>query len=97
MYVDWPNKDPDEHLDYGLDWSDVMRNDEDTIESSDWSVAGADDALGISPASFDEGAHVTALWLSGGTVGETYLLTNTIVTAGGRVYERTAEITIREK
>lgn len=97
MFVDWPTKDPDEVLDYGLDWSDDMAADADDIASSVWTISKGDSALIIDSTSFSVAGHITTAWLSGGTVGNTYQLTNTITTSGGRTYERTAEITVREK
>jgi hypothetical protein len=90
----FPFKDSDEVLDYVLDWS--ARLGSDTIATSEWALAvDPDYALNID--SEEESATTTTIWLSGGTPGQTYEITNHIVTAGGREMEQTAKIRIKEK
>lgn len=89
-----PFKDPNEVLDYTLDWSE--RLDSDTIDTSAWSFAvDPDSALVIDSDS--ETATTTTVWLSGGTIGETYELTNRITTAGSRTMDQTCKIKIKAK
>ena len=82
-----------EVLDYGLNYdpaSEPYLESGETIISSSWDVPS-----GITNVadSFDD--TTTTIWLSGGTVGETYVLTNTVVTASG--YARTVERSIAIK
>ena len=71
-------KDADAKLDYQLDWS-AWLDDEDTIATSTWEPS---DGLTV-----EDESHTTTtatVWLSGGTVGAYYTVTNRIVTAAGR-------------
>lgn len=86
-------KDPQAVLDYGFDWSTWLGT--DTVESSNWSVSGDDSLLVIDDDSFSTTA--ATVWLSGGTLGSTYLVTNHIVTADGREDDRTIEISIVDR
>lgn len=77
-------------LDYEEDWATWL--DTDTISSSSW-VADT----GVTIDSDSNTTTKAIVWLSGGTVGTSYDITNTIVTAGGRTDSRTIEITITDK
>jgi len=92
MALRWPSKDPDEVLDYQLDWT--ARLDGDTISSSSWAVASGS---GLTIDSDSETTTLTTVWLSAGTEGTTYTLTNTIVTAASRTMEQSVRIRIKEK
>lgn len=83
--------DPDAILDYCIDWSAFLEED-DTIDTSTWTVTD-----GIVIASNTNTTTVATVWLSGGTVGAWYRVTNHIVTAAGREDERTIRIRIRER
>jgi hypothetical protein len=86
--VTWPSKDPDEVLDYGLDWAGRL-NDGDTIKTSNWIDRGQ---LGL----FLEWHHPTdtRVWVKGGEAGKTYFVTNRVVTNVGRVMDQTVTISI---
>jgi hypothetical protein len=83
-------KDPEATLDYVVDWSAWL--DGDTIATSTWD-AGA----GITVESESDNETTATVWLSGGTAGTDYAVTNTIVTDGGRTDERTIRIAVRER
>lgn len=83
-------KDPNETLDYKVDWSAYLAG--DTITTSTWTVDS-----GLTKGSTPFTASAAVVWLSGGTDYTTYKATNTIVTAGGRTAERTIQIQIRDK
>lgn len=90
----FPFKDPQEVLDYTLDWSERLGS--DTISTSAWSFAvDPDGALDIDTDS--KTSTTTTVWLSGGTLLEVYELTNHIVTAGGREMEQTCKIRVKAK
>lgn len=83
-------KDPDAVLDYVIDWSDWL--DSDTISTSDWTVE-----TGITEDSDSNTTTTATIWLSGGTVNDRYIVTNRIVTVGGRTDDRSISIYVREK
>jgi len=83
-------KDPSAVLDYTVDWSDWL--DTDTIATSEWTVPS-----GITKDSDTNTDTTATVWLSGGTAGENYSVTNTITTAGGRTDQRTIHIQVRER
>lgn len=75
-------------LDYRIDWAAWL--DTDTISTSTW----AEPTSGITIDSETETTTVATVWLSGGTAGQLYEVTNTIVTAAGRTEERTIQIEV---
>jgi hypothetical protein len=93
MALAWPFKDPNEVLDYQIDWSD--RLDGDTIDASTWAFASGDGMLVMDSDSFT--GTTTTLWLSGGTLNATYEVTNHITTDGGREMDQTAKIKLKSK
>lgn len=90
-------KDPDSYLDYSIDWSDWL-NSGDGILSSTWTIqAITDDA---NPITTDNNLTTTSsatVWLSGGTTGNNYRITNTITTAAGLTDERYFRIFIKDR
>jgi hypothetical protein len=94
----WPPKDPDEVLDYRLDWigtryaNGPLYGASDRIVNSLWIVPA-----GISKESdlHDDGA--TTIWLSGGADGDELTLLNRITTAEGRVFDQSVILPIRQK
>jgi hypothetical protein len=89
----WPAKDPGATKDYDLDWSAWLGS--DTIASSTWSALPAGSALVMSNPSFV--SPITKVWLSGGTLGQTYVLENTITTAAGETEVRRVSILIKKQ
>lgn len=83
-------KDPAAVLDFEVDWTAWL--DGDTISTSSWTVP-----TGITKDSDSKTATVAKVWLSSGTAGTDYRLTNHIVTAGGRTDERTIRIQVRDR
>lgn len=83
-------KDPDAVLDYELDWSEWL--DTDTIASSSWTAD-----TGITIDSDTNTTTTATVWVSGGTVGERYEVTNHIVTTAGREDDRSIKIKCKEK
>lgn len=96
----WGNrsKDPEDVLDYTLDWSEQMVQDGDTIASYTPTVVEGtceiSSALGKTP-SFDD--DTTIVWIEGGEAGETCIINNHIVTAAGREYDHRRKIKIKEQ
>lgn len=77
-------KDPDEVLDYGFDWSDWLDEIGDTISTSAWEK----DSASLTVTDETKTTTSTTVWLSAGVLGETYFVTNRIVTVGGRTADR---------
>ncbi|MGD9099824.1 MAG: hypothetical protein PVF45_05035 [Anaerolineae bacterium] len=83
-------KDPDAKLDYVIDWSSWLGS--DTIQTSAWTVAS-----GLTEESNSKTDTTATVWLSGGTAGKTYRVTNHIVTVGGREDDRSFWIVVQER
>lgn len=87
-------KAPAARLDYGWDW--LVPGDEwllagDTIIASSWAITPT------GSLTIDDDEHtdtVTIVWLTGGLEDLTYLATNTITTAAGRIDERTLTVQV---
>lgn len=86
-------KDPSAVLDYSVDWTDFLQE-EETIASSTWVVP-----TGITKGSDGSDGKITTVWLSSGTVGKSYEIINRITTSNSpaRVDERTIIICIVDK
>jgi len=87
----WDPKDPDEVLDYEIDWTD--RLDGDTIVTSTWPIV----PVGITKNSDAHTTTASTIWLSGGTLGAAYDLTCRITTAGGRTMDQSVRIGVKAK
>lgn len=85
-------KDPDAVIDFKRDWSDWLATNE-TITASSW-IASSDDITMDSDTNTTVDATV---WLSGGTDGASYKLTNRITTNQGRTDDRTFIINCEER
>jgi hypothetical protein len=85
-------KDPNDEVDYHVNWSRYLTRIGDVIQSSSWPVIPA----GITRMSDTHDDTRTTIWLSGGTAGTDYLLTNRIVTAGGRTLDKSITIRVRD-
>lgn len=81
-------KDPDATLDYTIDWSKVLDEDE-TISASSWSASSGD----ITVESDTTVGQKAIAFLSGGTLFETYIITNQIETSAGRIYNQQFKLT----
>lgn len=89
-------KDPDATEDFGFNWADYLGA--DTISTSSWTAytTGWDATSEITIDSDAETTTTTTVWLSSGTKGKSYYLTNRIVTAGGRTVDRTLKVVVAE-
>ena len=90
----WPDKDPDEVLDYVHDWTDRLAStgDDDTVLSV-LTVVDSGSVVLDEPALLSGGVFQTT-WLSGGTACETCIITLRAVTALGRTYDETVTLKI---
>jgi len=97
MTATWPYKDPDEVLDYYVNWLGTadepgpLYNIGDLIVSSTWEVPTGivKDSDTFAPTG------LVTIWLSGGTIGETYFFVNHITTQGGREFDKTVKIRVK--
>lgn len=83
-------KDPDATLDYPMDWGawlDAAGG--DRIQTSTWTLAA-----GIANAGETNSGTMAVIWLAGGTAGSSYIVSNRIVTVGGRTDERSIQINV---
>ena len=83
-------KDPNAVLDYTVDWTAWL--DSDTISTSTWTVPS-----GITEDSSTNDTEIAIIFLSSGTAGEIYSVTNRITTAAGRTDDRTIRIKMVNK
>lgn len=89
-------KDPDDTLDYSINWVKWLPSGV-VITASEWDVPDGiveeDPPVGYLP--FTDTS--TTVWLSGGTPGASYQLTNQITTSpGGRTRSKTITIRVKE-
>lgn len=84
------SKDPNDIKDYVLSWATYLGA--DTILTSTWIMPA-----GITKDSDSYTTQATTIWLSGGTAGTNYLLTNRVTTAAGRTLDQTIKITVLER
>jgi hypothetical protein len=112
MTLRWPFKDPDEVLDYDVDWTfrlyskaelaaalaqqnagqPVTIVPADTIVTSTFTLPS-----GITANSTTNGPTATKVWISGGVEGVSYLITNEVRSAGGRLMDQTIKLKIKSK
>lgn len=89
----WPAKDPDEVLDYQIDWITNRLEAAETISTSTWSVIDGDVAI----QSSSHASGIATVWLTGGTDSTVCVIRNRITTSGGRTYDEAAKLRIRTK
>src|SRR6187200_923242 len=101
MAKKWPSKDPDERLDYSIDWAGTeadpgrLYGSADTIVASEWVVPdGLTEDL-VDPPSFTD--TTTTIWLTDGVLGTKYQVENRITTAEGRIMDQSVYLTIKTK
>lgn len=87
-------KDLDAILDYTLDWSQFYLESTETISTSSWTVSPTG-SLVIDSDSND--TTTTTVFVSAGTRGKIYRLTNKITTSKSRTEERTLTVRVEER
>ena len=91
MAIRWTEpKDPDEMLDYVIDWTIALEG--DTIAAATWTVPD-----GITSGMQSNTETSATIWISGGELDQNYTLLNQITTAGGRVREQTCTLRVSAK
>lgn len=87
-------KDPDDQVDYAVNWTAYLARVGDTIQSSTWPVIPA----GITKLSDTHDGTRAIIKLAGGTAGTSYGLTNRIVTTpGARQRDRTIIVVVKDR
>lgn len=105
MALNWPNKDPDELLDYSVDWSRFLGS--DTISAVTWYVYDEDDVkTQMSDAAVVNGLQFIQGTVSGqvatarfglGTNNVRYTVVCRVDTGDGLRYERSIFLRVKEK
>lgn len=90
--LNWPFKDPNEVLDFNVNWQATLSTGE-TITTS--TVTVVEGSVIIDSQSASNG--VVTVWLSGGVEGETCVLLNRIITSQGRTYDQSVRLRIKSK
>jgi len=92
MALEWEEpKDPDEVLDYQLNWATrLVPGDE--ILTSTWILPE-----GIVRDSDEQSISDTTIWLSSGVLGATYDILNRVTTSGGRTMDQTVRLKCKAK
>lgn len=83
-------KDPNSTIDFAVDWAEWL-NTGDNVSVSSWEVPS-----GISLSSSSVTNNVTRAFLTGGTAGIDYLITNRVTTQGGRIEDRSILVQVRQ-
>lgn len=104
MALKWPNKDPDEQLDYSIDWSRYL--DDATISSVVWKIEDADGVKqtwspttvvnGLQYVSSSHNDTVATIQLGLGTANRNYDIYCQISTSEGVVTERRITLKVRQ-
>lgn len=84
-------KDPDSVLDFAFNWADWLDAAEEITSSE--VIASP----GITVDSSSNTTDTVVVWLSGGTAGQPYTVTNRITTNQGRTDDRTMTIRVLER
>lgn len=84
-------KDPDAVLDWVWDWNEWLDEGE-TIVTSEFITT-----VGLVIDSTGNTTKTATVWLSGGTAGQVYQVTNRITSTGGRTDDRSITIRVTER
>ena len=105
MAYRWPDKDPDETVDYSVDWSRFLPT--DTISAAYWSITDTDGTKNqFSDAEVVDGLQFVQGTLSGkvatarfalGTNNKRYTIFCKIQTGSGLTFERAIHLRAKEK
>jgi hypothetical protein len=88
-------KDDKAVLDYIFDWSSWLAPMTDTLINNTITITGQDNTLVNNSATNDDTSVI--VWLSGGTIGQTYQVECEITTVSGRTDERSIYIKIQDR
>lgn len=86
----WPNKDPDDKLDFGLNVADLIGDPADAIKNVNYALATSD----IAVTKYGFVGQTLVVWLAGGVDGVTYKVTLRVRTEKGRSVDQTVSIKV---
>ena len=92
----WPPKDPDEVLDFLVNWADEddpVLEEGETLATSAFTVVEGTVEI---DSQDHEATGLCTVWLSGGTLGEACEVLNRVTTSAGRTYDQTCKLRIRK-
>lgn len=92
MIIGMAQKQPAEYLDYNVDFTEWMPQD-DEIASATVTVSPAGE---LTTDTISIMTPIIKFWAAGGVAGQTYKLTVKITTEGGRIKEDELKIRVRE-
>lgn len=95
--LNWGVKDPDEVLDYQIDWAkpgDSRLEAGETLLTCNFTVSTGD--VVIDSQDF-VGTGLTTVWLSGGTSGTRNTILCRVTTSSGRTYDLSSHLRIRDR
>lgn len=82
-------KDPDSTIDFPFNWKAELNG--DTIATSTFLLPD-----GLTEVSSSRTTTTTSIFVSGGSADLIYRITNRVVTDGGRTYDKTINVLVRE-
>jgi len=86
-------KDPDAELDWKIDWgSKGWLGATETIQTSTWIVPA-----GLTKVSDTHDDTTATIWLTGGTAGVVYTVTNRVATSADRIDDRSIVISVIDR
>lgn len=98
----WDNKDPNDVLEYSINWSNVLESSETISDVTHTVSTITDDSnpLAIDTSKPSSGEIIedeaTKVWLMDGTAGKTYYVTSEIRTSASRVFNRKVKLKVRD-
>ncbi|MDR5784045.1 hypothetical protein QCE63_32005 [Caballeronia sp. LZ065] len=90
-YIPGFSKDPAAVLDFSWDWTAWLGTDESIVEQEVAPAAG----MNVDSSSIGNG--IVVAWLSGGTVGNSYIVACAIKTSAGRIETRRIQISVQDR
>jgi len=108
MSLSWPTVfDPDETKDYFRDWTNELTSIGDTISTVSFVLptSATDAGLSVESTDIDSTAMIAIVWFTStdpdgvraALVDTTVLVDHTITTSGGRTYNETIKLKVKEK
>jgi hypothetical protein len=95
--LQWPDKDPEEVLDYDVDWSLRMAAGE-LLDTVTWTISPTTTPpLTKDSQSHDDPLQTATIWLSGGLDGTDYQVNCNVVADSGRAYDRRIGLNVRQQ
>ena len=102
------DKDPQAELDYTWDWRALTNGNDTSPDATDWLESGetitshtvtAESGLTVDSSSLTDSSTSVTAWLSGGTVGQHYLVVCHIETsnATSRKDDRTLKVNVKQR